>query len=147
MFFFESKLNCSVTNLLCGGQASINNWFPDFKSENETSYTFFPWVKDVRYWFSGQSVKGGIDNWKWCPYHKWLCNPPTIMKSTHFIHPSEGCILLILGSRGRNDIEYLWLKMVSRPLYNLLYISPLVLKLKTLAPHESGMIHVHSKTL
>ena len=74
----------------------------------------------------------------------WLCNPPLVIK-LHTHAPNESsihtCVLLILGSKSQmsRSCDW-WLKWFPNHTCTWLYRnSPLVMKLPTLAPHESRM--------
>ena len=92
-------------------------WFPDHNwlcnptYDHETSYTCSPWVKDVPYWFWGQKVKGqshglsmfenGFRTITDYVIHLWSWN------FIHLLPMSQGCALLILGSKGQRSRSWI----------------------------------------
>ena len=111
--------------------------------DHETSYTCSPWVKDVPYWFWGQKVKGqghglsmfenGFRTITDYVIHLWSWN------FIHLLPMSQGCALLILGSKGQRSRSWIIDVWKWFPDHNWLCNPPMIMKLHTLAPHESRM--------
>ena len=81
------------------------NWLYNQPMIMKTSYTYSPWVKDAPYWFWGQKVKGqGHGAWLFENGFRTITDSVINLWSWNFIHllpMSQGCALLILGSKGQ----------------------------------------------
>ena len=90
-------------------------------------------------WSKGQRSRSWIiDVWKWFPDHNYVIH----LWSWNFIHllpMSQGCALLILGSKGQRSRSWIINVWKWFPDHNWLCNPPMIMKLHTLAPHESRM--------
>ena len=59
------------------------------------------WVKRSKVTVMGHCTLKMVSGWKWFLDNNWLCNPPMIMKLIHLLPMSQGCALLISGSKGQ----------------------------------------------
>ena len=78
----------------------------------------------------------GNDDWKSFPDHNWYCYPPIIMQFHTLTPMSQGCALLILGSK----VKFMGIKDWKRFLdHNWLCNPPMIMKRHTLVLYESRM--------
>ena len=111
--------------------------------EKGMSWSVGTMVKDVPYWFWGQKVKGqghglsmfenGFRTITDYVIHLWSWN------FIHLLPMSQGCALLILGSKGQRSRSWIINVWKGFPDHNWLCNPPMIMKLHTLAPHESRM--------
>ena len=103
----------------------------------KTSYTCSPWVKNVPYWFWGQKVKV-MGHWWLIMILRVITDSVIHLSSWNFIHllpMSQG--MCPIDFRGISDWE--WFSE-----HNCLCNPPMIMKLHSLAPHESRMCPIDS---
>ena len=104
-----------------------------------------PMSQGCAYWFWGQKVKGqghglsmfenGFRTITDYVIHLWSWN------FIHLLPMSQGCALLILGSKGQRSRSWIIDVWKWFPDHNWLCNPPMIMKLHTLAPHESRMFN------
>ena len=95
------------------------------------------------YWFWGQKVKGqGHGAWLIVNGFRTITDSVIHLWSWNFIHllpMSQGCALLISGSKGQRSKSWGIGDCKLFPDHNWLCNPPMIMKLHTLSPHESRM--------